>query len=223
KFARIVRYGAYRPVSYDTGPVSHDTCDTGWATSLAAGEGDWSCEYSFFVVAIDLTDAGHGVGIGPGRPGTLRPGPGRPIGPEAGPEPGPIILLGRARPGWVPGLATKSQARPGPPRKGSRVERETEGGAGAAGDGGGEERAAGHRAAEDGGGVGAERGEGDEGEGDGREREREGGGNGRGSEGLEGEGDGREREREQRERETGGSREREREQREREMGQETDP
>ncbi|CAN6454673.1 unnamed protein product [Victoria cruziana] len=31
----------------------------GWATSLAAGEGDWSFEYSFFMVAIDLTDSGH--------------------------------------------------------------------------------------------------------------------------------------------------------------------
>ncbi|XP_038693358.1 insulin-degrading enzyme-like 1, peroxisomal isoform X2 [Tripterygium wilfordii] len=31
----------------------------GWATSLSAGEGDWTKEYSFFKVAIDLTDAGH--------------------------------------------------------------------------------------------------------------------------------------------------------------------
>ncbi|XP_057982106.1 insulin-degrading enzyme-like 1, peroxisomal [Malania oleifera] len=31
----------------------------GWATSLYAGEGDWTLEFSFFVVTIDLTDAGH--------------------------------------------------------------------------------------------------------------------------------------------------------------------
>ncbi|XP_068647426.1 insulin-degrading enzyme-like 1, peroxisomal [Aristolochia californica] len=31
----------------------------GWATSLAAGEGDWTYEFSFFKVVIDLTDAGH--------------------------------------------------------------------------------------------------------------------------------------------------------------------
>ncbi|XXG56483.1 hypothetical protein AAC387_Pa03g3878 [Persea americana] len=31
----------------------------GWATSLFAGEGDWSYEFSFFEVVIDLTDAGH--------------------------------------------------------------------------------------------------------------------------------------------------------------------
>ncbi|KDP26057.1 hypothetical protein JCGZ_21090 [Jatropha curcas] len=31
----------------------------GWATSLAAGEGDWTTEFSFFKVLIDLTDAGH--------------------------------------------------------------------------------------------------------------------------------------------------------------------
>ncbi|KAL3755301.1 hypothetical protein ACJRO7_002364 [Eucalyptus globulus] len=31
----------------------------GWATGLSAGEGEWSGEFSFFKVAIDLTDAGH--------------------------------------------------------------------------------------------------------------------------------------------------------------------
>ncbi|XP_024017952.1 insulin-degrading enzyme-like 1, peroxisomal [Morus notabilis] len=31
----------------------------GWATSLSAGEGEWSLEFSFFKVAIDLTDAGQ--------------------------------------------------------------------------------------------------------------------------------------------------------------------
>ncbi|XXG56482.1 hypothetical protein AAC387_Pa03g3877 [Persea americana] len=31
----------------------------GWATSLSAGEGEWSYEFSFFQVVIDLTDAGH--------------------------------------------------------------------------------------------------------------------------------------------------------------------
>ncbi|XP_073115982.1 insulin-degrading enzyme-like 1, peroxisomal [Elaeis guineensis] len=31
----------------------------GWAISLEAGEGDWSFEFSFFYVSIELTDAGH--------------------------------------------------------------------------------------------------------------------------------------------------------------------
>nr|XP_043635707.1 insulin-degrading enzyme-like 1, peroxisomal [Erigeron canadensis] len=31
----------------------------GWATSLSAGESDWTMEYSFFKVVIDLSDAGH--------------------------------------------------------------------------------------------------------------------------------------------------------------------
>lgn len=31
----------------------------GWATSLSAGEGDWTLEFSFFKVVIELTDAGH--------------------------------------------------------------------------------------------------------------------------------------------------------------------
>ncbi|XP_022743488.1 insulin-degrading enzyme-like 1, peroxisomal isoform X2 [Durio zibethinus] len=31
----------------------------GWATGLSAGEGEWSLEFSFFNVVIDLTDAGH--------------------------------------------------------------------------------------------------------------------------------------------------------------------
>ncbi|KAH9648282.1 Insulin-degrading enzyme-like 1 (peroxisomal) [Citrus sinensis] len=33
----------------------------GWATSLAAGEGDWTLDYSFFEVTVDLTDSGHAV------------------------------------------------------------------------------------------------------------------------------------------------------------------
>ncbi|KAL5743842.1 hypothetical protein ACOSQ2_026958 [Xanthoceras sorbifolium] len=31
----------------------------GWATGLFAGEGDWTLEFSFFEVVIELTDAGH--------------------------------------------------------------------------------------------------------------------------------------------------------------------
>ncbi|XP_050230326.1 insulin-degrading enzyme-like 1, peroxisomal [Mercurialis annua] len=31
----------------------------GWATGLGAGEGEWSTEFSFFDVSVDLTDAGH--------------------------------------------------------------------------------------------------------------------------------------------------------------------
>ncbi|KAH9648310.1 Insulin-degrading enzyme-like 1 (peroxisomal) [Citrus sinensis] len=31
----------------------------GWATSLAADEGDWTLDYSFFEVTVDLTDSGH--------------------------------------------------------------------------------------------------------------------------------------------------------------------
>ncbi|XP_051150110.1 insulin-degrading enzyme-like 1, peroxisomal isoform X2 [Andrographis paniculata] len=31
----------------------------GWATSLSAGESEWTYEYSFFKVSIDLTDDGH--------------------------------------------------------------------------------------------------------------------------------------------------------------------
>ncbi|KAG6484003.1 hypothetical protein ZIOFF_060796 [Zingiber officinale] len=31
----------------------------GWALSLEAGEGDWSLEFSFFSVSIELTDKGH--------------------------------------------------------------------------------------------------------------------------------------------------------------------
>ncbi|XP_052172823.1 insulin-degrading enzyme-like 1, peroxisomal [Diospyros lotus] len=31
----------------------------GWATSLSAGESDWTLEFSFFKVFIDLTEAGH--------------------------------------------------------------------------------------------------------------------------------------------------------------------
>ncbi|KAI3792512.1 hypothetical protein L2E82_06394 [Cichorium intybus] len=32
----------------------------GWATSLSAGESDWTMEFSFFKVVIELSDAGHG-------------------------------------------------------------------------------------------------------------------------------------------------------------------
>ncbi|XP_075512792.1 insulin-degrading enzyme-like 1, peroxisomal [Primulina tabacum] len=31
----------------------------GWVTSLSAGESDWTYDFSFFKVVIDLTDAGH--------------------------------------------------------------------------------------------------------------------------------------------------------------------
>ncbi|KAF3772044.1 hypothetical protein EJ110_NYTH57908 [Nymphaea thermarum] len=105
-------------------------------------------EEVFTIVGRDpLTEVG--VGIGP-----LIPGPGRPIGPEARARARPDNLAGyRAWPGRVPGLATKSQARPAArreTRKGGancRVEKETERGAtaGAEGDGGGEgeERAVG--------------------------------------------------------------------------------
>ncbi|KAM7272144.1 hypothetical protein ACFE04_031358 [Oxalis oulophora] len=31
----------------------------GWATGLSAGEGDWTLEYSFFTVVVELTDAGQ--------------------------------------------------------------------------------------------------------------------------------------------------------------------
>ena len=37
-----------------------ETTFAGWATSLSAGEPDWTYEFSFFKVVIDLTDAGHG-------------------------------------------------------------------------------------------------------------------------------------------------------------------
>lgn len=32
----------------------------GWATGLSAGESDWTMDFSFFKVVIDLSDAGHG-------------------------------------------------------------------------------------------------------------------------------------------------------------------
>lgn len=34
---------------------------SGWATSLSAGESDWTSDFSFFKVVIDLTDAGQGM------------------------------------------------------------------------------------------------------------------------------------------------------------------
>jgi hypothetical protein len=33
---------------------------SGWAMSLGAGEGDWSHDFSFFSVTIQLTDVGQG-------------------------------------------------------------------------------------------------------------------------------------------------------------------
>jgi len=33
---------------------------SGWAMSLEAGEGDWSHDFSFFSVIIQLTDVGQG-------------------------------------------------------------------------------------------------------------------------------------------------------------------
>ncbi|RVW16489.1 Insulin-degrading enzyme-like 1, peroxisomal [Vitis vinifera] len=39
--------------------IHHQHLIIGWATSLSAGEGDWTCEFSFFKVVIDLTEAGH--------------------------------------------------------------------------------------------------------------------------------------------------------------------
>ncbi|CAD5326087.1 unnamed protein product [Arabidopsis thaliana] len=41
------------------GSLFHALKILGWATGLYAGEADWSMEYSFFNVSIDLTDAGH--------------------------------------------------------------------------------------------------------------------------------------------------------------------
>ncbi|XP_010523876.1 PREDICTED: insulin-degrading enzyme-like 1, peroxisomal [Tarenaya hassleriana] len=41
------------------GSLFHALKTLGWATGLSAGEGDWTLDYSFFKVAIDLTDAGH--------------------------------------------------------------------------------------------------------------------------------------------------------------------
>lgn len=41
------------------GSLFHVLKILGWATSLSAGEGEWSWEFSFFKVVIDLTDAGH--------------------------------------------------------------------------------------------------------------------------------------------------------------------
>ncbi|KAK9169838.1 hypothetical protein Syun_001978 [Stephania yunnanensis] len=41
------------------GSLFHVLKRLGWATSLSAGEGDWTSEFSFFKVNIDLTDAGH--------------------------------------------------------------------------------------------------------------------------------------------------------------------
>ncbi|KAG7561204.1 Metalloenzyme LuxS/M16 peptidase-like [Arabidopsis thaliana x Arabidopsis arenosa] len=41
------------------GSLFHALKILGWATGLYAGEPDWTMEYSFFTVSINLTDAGH--------------------------------------------------------------------------------------------------------------------------------------------------------------------
>ncbi|KAL0867024.1 hypothetical protein Bca101_046142 [Brassica carinata] len=41
------------------GSLFHALKSLGWATGLYASEADWSMEYSFFNVSVDLTDAGH--------------------------------------------------------------------------------------------------------------------------------------------------------------------
>ncbi|CAN7095287.1 insulin-degrading enzyme-like 2 isoform X1 [Brassica rapa] len=41
------------------GSLFHALKHLGWATSLYAGEADWTMEYSFFDVSVSLTDAGH--------------------------------------------------------------------------------------------------------------------------------------------------------------------
>jgi insulysin len=41
------------------GSLFHALKTLGWATGLSAGEGEWTLDYSFFKVSIDLTDAGH--------------------------------------------------------------------------------------------------------------------------------------------------------------------
>uniref|UniRef100_M4CKB4 Insulin-degrading enzyme-like 1, peroxisomal n=1 Tax=Brassica campestris TaxID=3711 RepID=M4CKB4_BRACM len=41
------------------GSLFHALKTLGWATGLSAGEGDWTLDYSFFTVSIELTDAGH--------------------------------------------------------------------------------------------------------------------------------------------------------------------
>ncbi|GKV32543.1 hypothetical protein SLEP1_g41139 [Rubroshorea leprosula] len=41
------------------GSLFYNLKKLGWATGLFAGEGEWTLEFSFFVVVIDLTDAGH--------------------------------------------------------------------------------------------------------------------------------------------------------------------
>ncbi|XP_019101972.1 PREDICTED: insulin-degrading enzyme-like 1, peroxisomal [Camelina sativa] len=41
------------------GSLFHALKTLGWATGLSAGEGEWTLDYSFFNVSIDLTDAGH--------------------------------------------------------------------------------------------------------------------------------------------------------------------
>lgn len=48
-------------ISFHRTQVSSDMkLVAGWATSLSAGESDWTKEFSFFQVGIDLSDAGHG-------------------------------------------------------------------------------------------------------------------------------------------------------------------
>lgn len=41
-------------------PAGKKKKNAGWATGLSAGETDWTLDFSFFKVIIDLTEAGHG-------------------------------------------------------------------------------------------------------------------------------------------------------------------
>ncbi|KAL0720420.1 hypothetical protein Bca4012_035019 [Brassica carinata] len=58
-----IKQGHKLNVSWPVTPSIHRyeeaPCRIGWATGLSAGEGDWTLDYSFFTVSIDLTDAGH--------------------------------------------------------------------------------------------------------------------------------------------------------------------
>ncbi|KAL0665854.1 hypothetical protein Bca4012_028558 [Brassica carinata] len=49
-----IKQGHKINVSWPVTPSIHR-----WATGLSAGEGDWTLDYSFFTVSIELTDAGH--------------------------------------------------------------------------------------------------------------------------------------------------------------------
>ncbi|XP_057438666.1 insulin-degrading enzyme-like 1, peroxisomal [Lotus japonicus] len=62
-----IRYYAEGPCKYLGHLIGHEGEGSlyyilkklGWATGLSAGESDWSLEFAFFKVGIDLTDAGH--------------------------------------------------------------------------------------------------------------------------------------------------------------------